>query len=114
MSPTRPDLADVIAAAVDFARSAGYDVDDIGPDDFALQRSPAGYSHATYVTGAYVITATITPDGSASTDVGEITWFAPPDAVADVEAGLRTWQEIGEQAGELAAQAFTEAVNANV
>ncbi|MCC3311495.1 hypothetical protein [Nocardia africana] len=75
----RPALADVIAAAIEYAVSAGFDARELTPDDFALQRSPAGWSHATYVGTEFVITATIDADRVASTDVGWVDWLNPDD-----------------------------------
>ncbi|OXR46643.1 hypothetical protein B7C42_01617 [Nocardia cerradoensis] len=125
---TRPALADVIAEAIEFARRAGYGVDDIAPDDFALQRSPAGYSHATYVGDEFVITAAIDNEGRASTDVGDIAWVDPGDLEeyqpsrpfvdiylpGDAPAGaeLVTFAELGQRIGDMTAKAFTEAMNA--
>lgn len=128
----RPALADVIAAAIEYAHQAGHiEHEEITPDDFALQRSPAGWSYATYVGGDFVITAAINPDGEASTDVGYVEWmgspedggdedegtapfvdvYLPGDAPADVK--LITAEEYARLIGETAAQAFTEAVSAD-
>jgi hypothetical protein len=83
-STERPALADVIAAAVAYAHEAGHiRHEEITPDDFALQTSPAGWSYATYVGGDFVITATIGPDGEASTDVGYVEWMGSPDDGGD-------------------------------
>ncbi|WP_146165186.1 MULTISPECIES: hypothetical protein [Nocardia] len=64
----------MIASAIEYAAAAGFDVREITPDDFALQRSPDGWSHATHVGIEFVITATIDPDGLAWTNAGDIDW----------------------------------------
>ena len=74
-SPDSPDLAGLIGEVIDFARSVGCELGDIGPDDFALQRSPAGWSHATWVGPEHVLSVTIDPDGVSWTNVGEIDWI---------------------------------------
>ncbi|MBF5002369.1 hypothetical protein IRT45_35215 [Nocardia sp. BSTN01] len=82
-STERPALADVIAAAIEYAVSSGFAAREVTPDDFALQRSPEGYSHATYVGSEFVITATVDADGVASTDVGWVDWLDPDDDGGD-------------------------------
>lgn len=70
--PTRLQLA--LADACDIARTEG--VEDIGPDDFGLQRSEAGWQHATYVGADRVVSVTIDPDDAVSIAVGEIDWIS--------------------------------------
>lgn len=83
-STERPALADVIAAAIAYAHETGHiGHEEITGDDFALQRSPAGWSFATYVGGDFVITATINPDGQAATDVGSVEWMESPEDDGD-------------------------------
>lgn len=86
MSDTeRPALTDVITQAIAYARSAGFETGDITPDDFALQCSPEGWQHATHVGDGHVITATIDPDGRASTDAGWIDWVSEDIDIAEAD-----------------------------
>jgi hypothetical protein len=80
MPDPRPDLREIYAEAIGFARAHG--VDPFTADDFALQRSEAGMTHATYADGDHLVNVYVDRDGKPTYAVAELAWVhddADPD-----------------------------------
>lgn len=77
---TPPTLTEVVCAAIGFAREAGHFHDDLGPGDFAIQRSEPGTTHATYADSTHLMTVTFDRTGVATTRIAALAWnHNPPE-----------------------------------
>ncbi|WP_280410713.1 hypothetical protein [Nocardia asiatica] len=74
---TLSPLEQALRAAVKFAKAHGFD-DDITHDDFGIQRSGPGITHATHVSPTHVIAVTIGGIDGLCIGVGEIDWVHYP------------------------------------
>lgn len=78
--PEQTPLQAALIEACEFARAHG--LEGITVDDFAIQRSPAGTTHATHIGEHHAVTVTIGPAGHATYAVAELDWIhntADPD-----------------------------------
>jgi len=74
----RTPLQIALTQACEFAVAHGVE-GPITPDDFGIQRSSAGWQHATYVDASHAVSVTIDPDGIATFGVAELNWTHWPD-----------------------------------
>ncbi len=69
----RTPLQIALIQAGEFAIAHGVEAP-ISPDDFGIQRSSAGWQHATYVDSSHAVSVTIEPDGAAILRIAELWW----------------------------------------
>lgn len=70
----RTPLEIALSQACEFAIAHGVEPP-ITPDDFGIQRSSAGWQHATYVDASHAVSVTIDPHGDVALAIAELWWI---------------------------------------
>lgn len=99
MSDQQTPLQRALAEACEFAKAHGFD-DDITQDDFGIQRSGPGITHATHVSPTHVIAVTIGGIDGLCIGVGEIDWVHYPIDDRCRECGLEGCDECGAESAD--------------